>query len=159
MRPRWRPTCAPRSNAIWRFWSRCRATNYCASASGAWPASAPIPRASFRMSRAATRHPPDRRGAFSVSRLQQRLRELIVPLRDAQLCVAYSGGADSTALLAALVRLRGRCGFRLRALHVNHQLHADAGHWAMQATAMAGRLGVPIQVLCVDIATAGLSVE
>ncbi len=40
--------------------------------------------------------------AFSSVWLAQRLRELAGPLRGMRLCIAFSGGADSTALLAAL---------------------------------------------------------
>ena len=98
-------------------------------------------------------------GAFRAAQLERRLHELVVPLRGARLCVAFSGGADSTALLAALVRLRPRCGFALRALHVDHRLQAASGRWAAAATAVAARLDVPLQVLTVQVATAGRSVE
>ena len=35
---------------------------------------------------------------------------------------AVSGGADSTAMLAALIALRGETGFRFRVLHVDHRI-------------------------------------
>jgi tRNA(Ile)-lysidine synthase len=98
-------------------------------------------------------------GAFNVVELQRCLASLIGPLRGAALCVAYSGGADSTALLAALAQLRRRCGFSLRAVHVNHQLHVDAAQWAELARATAVRLTVPVQLLSVTITPAGLSLE
>jgi tRNA(Ile)-lysidine synthase len=84
---------------------------------------------------------------FTSAWLGRRLRELAGPLRGARLCVAFSGGADSTALLAALAALRARARFQLRALHVNHHLQPGAAGFARAARAGARRLGVPCQVL------------
>jgi tRNA(Ile)-lysidine synthase len=88
-----------------------------------------------------------RAAAFGPVWLARRLRELLGPLRGAQLCVAYSGGADSTALLAALAALRNRSGFTLRAVHLNHQLQPQAASMAAAAQASARRLGVACRVL------------
>lgn len=74
------------------------------------------------------------------------------------LCVAFSGGPDSTALLHALAALpHGRA---LRALHVDHDLHPDSAGWADHAQAFCARLGVPCEVLrvVVDI-DSGLGIE
>ncbi len=87
------------------------------------------------------------RAAFSPAWLGRRLRELAGPLRGAHLCVAFSGGADSTALLAALAALRTRARFELRALHVNHHLQPGAAGFARAARQCARRLRVPCQVL------------
>lgn len=57
------------------------------------------------------------------------------------LAVAFSGGVDSTVLLAALVRLAPRGG--LRALHVDHGLHEESARWAQHCAAVAAGLGVP----------------
>ena len=54
--------------------------------------------------------------------------------------VAFSGGADSTLLLTALVRLE--CGAPLRALHVDHALHPDSARWATHCETTARALGV-----------------
>jgi tRNA(Ile)-lysidine synthase len=43
----------------------------------------------------------------------------------AAMVVALSGGADSVALLHALVELRESCGLRLTAAHLNHALRGD----------------------------------
>jgi len=43
----------------------------------------------------------------------------------AAIVVALSGGADSVALLHALVELRESCGLRLAAAHLNHALRGD----------------------------------
>jgi tRNA(Ile)-lysidine synthase len=88
---------------------------------------------------------------FDVLWLGQRLRQLLGPLRRQRLCLAYSGGLDSTVLLHALAGLRARQRFALRALHVNHQLQAGSQAWAEQAAARAGALGVTCERLRIRI--------
>lgn len=63
-------------------------------------------------------------------------------------CVALSGGLDSTVLLHAMA---GLCPGRLRALHVNHQLHADAGEWVQRCGELCARLGVPFSAISVTV--------
>lgn len=100
------------------------------------------------------------RTPFSTAYLALRLRELAGPLVGARLSVAFSGGADSTALLAAAAVLRRRFRWQLRALHVNHHLQASADVWARAARATAKRLGVPCTVLDAPVRLArGLSPE
>ncbi|MEQ1801759.1 MAG: tRNA lysidine(34) synthetase TilS [Gammaproteobacteria bacterium] len=70
---------------------------------------------------------------------------------DAALCVAFSGGRDSTVLLHALARLRDERRFLLRAVHVNHGLQPAAGDWASHCVAAAGALAVPCQALSVTV--------
>jgi tRNA(Ile)-lysidine synthase len=89
---------------------------------------------------------------FDSTWLRARLRELVGSLRTRRLCLAFSGGLDSTALLYALAQLRAREGFKLRALHVNHQLHPLAGEWARAAQATARRLHVPCEIVEIEIA-------
>ena len=68
-----------------------------------------------------------------------------------RLCVALSGGLDSTVLLEALCRVRDRLpADGLRAIHVHHGLHADADDWASHCVALCARLGVPLRVLRAD---------
>ena len=70
------------------------------------------------------------------------------PLR---LCVALSGGLDSTVLLEALCRVRDRLpADGLRAIHVHHGLHADADRWVSHCETLCARLAVPLAVLRVD---------
>ncbi len=66
--------------------------------------------------------------------------------------MAFSGGRDSAALLHAASRLN-RPG--LRAVHVDHGLQAAAGAWATQAVATAAALGVPCEVIRVDVGRGG----
>src|SRR5688572_10729931 len=74
-------------------------------------------------------------------------------------CVAFSGGADSTALLHALAQLRSD-SLQVRAVHVNHHLQPNADQWAVHAAEVAQRLDVQLQVLDARIAAKkGESVE
>lgn len=100
------------------------------------------------------------RPQFTPAWLGGQLRALAGPLRGAQLCIAYSGGLDSTVLLATLASLRKRAGFRLRAVHVDHGLHADSAHWAVRARSQARGLGIACAVLRVRILRGtGASIE
>ncbi|NMF87465.1 tRNA lysidine(34) synthetase TilS [Aromatoleum petrolei] len=70
-------------------------------------------------------------------------------------CVALSGGVDSTVLLHSLARLRGRGGFTLVAAHVHHGLSAHADAWLEACRAACDALGVVfhpfrVQVRCDD---------
>ncbi len=67
------------------------------------------------------------------------------------LCVAYSGGPDSTALLHALAQLPEAKARELRALHIDHGLHADSATWAERCKQMAREWGVPCLVLRVHV--------
>ena len=66
------------------------------------------------------------------------LAELPGPPR--KFAVAFSGGLDSTVLLAAICRLTPRP--EVRALHVDHGLHPDSKAWEVHCRAAAGALGV-----------------
>ncbi len=86
---------------------------------------------------------------------------LLARLADAPadgLCVAFSGGPDSSALLHALALLpRER---PLRALHVDHGLHPDSGRWAKHAQAFCAGLGIACTVLRADVdLDTGLGIE
>lgn len=53
--------------------------------------------------------------------------------------VAYSGGLDSTVLLHLLA---ATAGVPVKALHVDHRLHAESGAWASFCESAAAALGV-----------------
>ena len=89
--------------------------------------------------------------AFGPDWLRGRLTHLLPAFPDASFCVALSGGIDSTALLAALAELR-LDGLRVRAVHVNHGLHANAKRWSTHCRKVARQLGVPLKVLAVTVA-------
>ncbi len=66
-------------------------------------------------------------------------------------CVALSGGVDSTVLLHVLVPwARGR-GIALSALHVHHGISANADEWARFCAARCDALRVPFRIVRVDI--------
>ena len=76
----------------------------------------------------------------------------------APLALAFSGGADSTALL--IVALQRWGASRLRVLHVDHGLQADAARFADHARALCARWGVALEVLRVEVSAGrGDSVE
>ena len=67
------------------------------------------------------------------------------------LCVAFSGGPDSTALLHALAKLPEACERGLRALHVDHGLHADSAGWAKRCADFCESLAVPLAMVRVQV--------
>jgi tRNA(Ile)-lysidine synthase len=79
---------------------------------------------------------------------QQLARSLAAAPRSTSVCVAFSGGLDSTVLLHALAQRRhdGLLG-GLRALHVNHGLQSASGDWGRQCARFCARLDVPIELL------------
>lgn len=73
-------------------------------------------------------------------------------LHKRALCMAFSGGIDSTVLLHAL----SACSLpELRAVHVNHGLHPDADDWSAQCAKFCNALGVSLRRISVHVDTAG----
>src|SRR5262245_51691230 len=68
-----------------------------------------------------------------------------------RLVVALSGGADSVALLDALVALAPRRGLRLVAAHLDHGLRPESGEDARFCEGLCGRLGVPFRIGRADV--------
>lgn len=90
---------------------------------------------------------------FSPFELQHRLHHRLQLPADAALCVAFSGGLDSTVLLHAVARLAAeRGGYRLRAVHIDHGLHADSARWHEHCEQQA-------RVLQIEFVTARVTVE
>jgi tRNA(Ile)-lysidine synthase len=71
--------------------------------------------------------------------------------RGDRLVAGLSGGVDSVTLIEVLKRLSRRAGFKLAALHVNHQINPAAASWARFCRAYCRRLGVPLKVVKVDV--------
>ena len=65
----------------------------------------------------------------------------------APVAVAYSGGADSTALLILLSR---QYPGQVQAIHIHHGLQAAADDFAAHCAAFCSGLGVPLHVVHVD---------
>ncbi len=76
-----------------------------------------------------------------------------------RLCVAYSGGLDSTVLLHCLAGLRAPLGLELTALHIHHGLRPEADTWAGHCAAQCARLAVPLKVERVAIVTGDKGLE
>ncbi len=68
--------------------------------------------------------------------------------------VAFSGGADSTALLHAL-SLNRPAGTDLKAIHVHHGLQPEADAWARHCERVCARLGVSCRVLRAQVIRQG----
>jgi len=69
--------------------------------------------------------------------------------------VAASGGADSTALLVLLHRLAPEWALALHAVYVDHGLRPDTARDVEAVQALGARLGVPVSVVRVAVATRG----
>ena len=78
--------------------------------------------------------------------------ELGRSLRGQKLLVAFSGGADSTALLILFRALAPHFGLGLSAAHLDHGLRPESAADAESASALCARLGVPLAVRRADVA-------
>jgi tRNA(Ile)-lysidine synthase len=83
--------------------------------------------------------------------LHQHLLDALACTSPAPLCVAFSGGPDSTALLHALARLPPARERGLRVLHVDHGLHADSARWADHCRQFCRLIDVACEVLSVQV--------
>jgi tRNA(Ile)-lysidine synthase len=92
-------------------------------------------------------------GEFGPQWLAGQLGVLLPGFPARRLCVAFSGGADSTALLAACAQLP-RAPSALRAVHIDHQLQRAARTWPAHCRRIARRLGVPLSVRRVEVSRA-----
>ncbi|GIX34116.1 MAG: tRNA(Ile)-lysidine synthase [Lysobacterales bacterium] len=93
------------------------------------------------------------------SRIESTLLAWLRAHPEGALAVAFSGGGDSTALLAALSRLPQARERQLRALHVDHGLAADSGLWAAHCETLARALGVGFQRLAAEVKPSGSGIE
>jgi tRNA(Ile)-lysidine synthase len=81
-----------------------------------------------------------------TGRVPECLAEVLRRLGPFEDCwVAFSGGADSTALLHAAARADQATG-ALRAIHIDHGLHADSPRWADHCRHICDALGVTLVV-------------
>ena len=87
--------------------------------------------------------------AAVARRLEGLLRRLRRPATG--LCVAYSGGLDSTVLLHALAGFADRGSLPpLRAVHVDHGLQDQSPEWSRRCVEIAAAQGVTCRGLAVD---------
>ena len=85
--------------------------------------------------------------------LRQHLLATLATKPAAPLCVAFSGGPDSSALLHALAQLPAARAQGLRALHVDHGLHPDSRLWSDHCRRFCAALGLSCDVRRVQVDT------
>ncbi len=89
------------------------------------------------------------RGIARESGPLQRLRRSFLALgeqRPERILVGFSGGADSLALLGLLAKLGRHEEFEVGAVHVEHGVRGESATDAQAARAVAGALGVDLEV-------------
>ncbi|MEX0962517.1 MAG: tRNA lysidine(34) synthetase TilS [Pseudohongiellaceae bacterium] len=76
-----------------------------------------------------------------LSKVDAALKELAT---TRHFLIGLSGGLDSVVLLKAMAELRTQSGdeIRLRAWHINHQLHEQAASWEQHCAQLCEKLGV-----------------
>jgi tRNA(Ile)-lysidine synthase len=93
---------------------------------------------------------PQRGPAADPAWVYSQLLRLYPQAASAPLSVAFSGGEDSTALLAMLAQLP-QARSRLRAVHIDHGLHPDSRAWVRICRATCRALGVPFATRRVEL--------
>ncbi|MHC8393152.1 tRNA lysidine(34) synthetase TilS [Pseudomonas sp. LB3P93] len=85
--------------------------------------------------------------------LPSRLLLNLTPWRTAKTWrIAFSGGLDSTVLLYLLAHLAKNQSLpELQAIHIHHGLQAAADAWPQQCQSVCDALGVPLQVVHVQV--------
>jgi tRNA(Ile)-lysidine synthase len=84
--------------------------------------------------------------------LSKRIESLLgSDLFGLRLCVALSGGLDSSVLLHLLAQLAPRLQFQLSAVHVHHGISTNADAWAAHCECFAQSLSIPITIHHVDV--------
>jgi tRNA(Ile)-lysidine synthase len=89
-----------------------------------------------------------------LSAILRTLREHALVAPGERVLVAVSGGPDSTALLHALVQLAPRLEITVEAATVDHGLRAEAAAEAAAVVERCRRLGVPCELVRVDVRAA-----
>ena len=90
--------------------------------------------------------------SFSAPALAAVLDGLLPSQATGRLCIALSGGLDSTVLLSALAEvLPQRPGWTLRAVHVDHQLHPSSSQWQQASARFAQGLGIQYDHYAVNV--------
>lgn len=83
--------------------------------------------------------------SFLPSRLLSLIQRHLPASASGKLCVAFSGGLDSTVLLRALaIAVRDEPGYQLRAIHIDHQLHEHSSDWQRHCGQLAQSAGVAL---------------
>ncbi|MGC3980977.1 MAG: tRNA lysidine(34) synthetase TilS [Steroidobacteraceae bacterium] len=89
---------------------------------------------------------------FSINAFLNALAAVQPANASTAVCVALSGGSDSMVLLHVMAEVRTHNPqLQLRALHVDHQLHAESAEWARQCQQWAEQLQIECTVLRVAV--------
>lgn len=67
------------------------------------------------------------------------------------ICIAYSGGIDSSVLLHASHVVCKQTGHSLKVLHIDHQLHEDSKQWSQHCSEQCRLFDIQIDTICVDL--------
>jgi tRNA(Ile)-lysidine synthase len=86
-----------------------------------------------------------------VAAVDRALQSLGGPADGEALVVGLSGGADSVALLDALVSLEERRGFRSIGAHLDHGLRPDSVEDAAFCRSLCERFGIPFRTAVADV--------
>ena len=79
------------------------------------------------------------------------LRAKLEALPPGPLAVAFSGGMDSSVMLHAVAQCPAARARGLRAIHVDHGLHADSAKWAEHCREFVAALDVPLHIIAVRV--------
>jgi tRNA(Ile)-lysidine synthase len=88
---------------------------------------------------------------MSLKPLIESVQASLEHLPPGGIVVGFSGGMDSSVLLHALAQIPEVRERGLRALHVDHGLHAESTRWTQQCRAFAENLHVAHDVIAVDV--------
>jgi tRNA(Ile)-lysidine synthase len=90
-----------------------------------------------------------------LSRVLGTISEHQLIARGDRVLVAVSGGPDSMALLHALIRVAPRLGISLETATIDHGLRSGSAEEAAEVGRRCAALGLPTQVVRVDVAARG----
>lgn len=68
-----------------------------------------------------------------------------------KICIAYSGGIDSSVLLHAACSVARQSGHVVQAIHIDHQIHKDSPLWSQHCVDYCQTLNVPIKTIQVNV--------
>ena len=76
-----------------------------------------------------------------------------------KIIVAYSGGADSTALLHVLSDINNDCTLDLQAIHINHNLSKKSLDWVNHCKKTCSKLNIELIVESIEVSSDGGGLE
>ena len=89
--------------------------------------------------------------SFTTEQLKHQLSALASGEPSRRFVVAFSGGLDSTVLLHALRQIQEDMAIPMVAVHVQHDLHADAGEWESHCKKIASGLSVDYVNIAIEV--------